>query len=81
MRVVHDQVIPLLDDSFCEGVVLIELAQAALNINLRRKEAFYKYLAMQKFQEAEAIDESVALFTELAKLTRTGYELLDAKQV
>ena len=52
MRVVHDQVIPLLDDSFCEGIVLTELAQVAQKTFLHRKEAFYKYLAMKKFQEA-----------------------------
>ena len=54
MRVVHDQVIPLLDDEFCEGVVLNELAQVAKRVGvLSRKETLYKLLAMKKFQAAK----------------------------
>ena len=50
MQEINDEVIPLLDDSFCEGVVLTELAHVAKSVGcLHRKEAFYKYLAMQKF--------------------------------
>ena len=50
MRVVHDQVIPLLDDDYCEGVVLNELATVSRKVGvLRRKETLYKLLAMKKF--------------------------------
>ena len=47
MRVIHDQVIPLLDDDYCEGVVLIELAQVAKRVGLlHRKETLYRVLAL-----------------------------------
>ena len=47
MRVVHDQVIPLLDDDYCEGVVLSELAQVAKRVGvLSRKETLYRLLAL-----------------------------------
>lgn len=53
MRVIHDQVILLLDDDYCEGVVLNELAQVARRVGvLRRKETFFKVLALKKFEMA-----------------------------
>lgn len=73
MRVVHDQVIPLLDDSFCEGVVLTELAQICQKAKvLPRKETLYKFLAMKKFTEAGSTPEAAKVFLSLTKLTKAG---------
>ena len=49
MRVIHDQVIPLVDDDVVEGILLKELGKVCKKVDLRRKEALYKYLAMKKF--------------------------------
>ena len=54
MRLVSEQVIPLLGDDFCEAIVLVELSQLANRSQLKRKEAFYKYLAMKKVQSCES---------------------------
>lgn len=58
-------------------MVLTELAAAARRVgNLPRKEAFYKYLALQKFMQAGAVDQARGLFRYLAIETKTGYDKL-----
>lgn len=69
--------IPLVDDDLCEAVLLNELATAARKVGvLKRKEALYKYLAMKKYEAAHDTTSVIAIFTELAKLTKTGFEEL-----
>lgn len=77
LRVVHDQVIPLLDDHFCEGVLLNELAVAARKVgSLKRKETLYKYLAMKKFALAQESSSVIQIFGDLNTLTRCGFKEL-----
>ena len=67
----------MLDDDFCEGVVLNELAAVARRVGvLKRKEAFYKLLAMKKFEQADATENAISVFKEVASLTRTGFDKL-----
>ena len=47
-------VAPLLKDSFTVAMVLLELSQIASIANLKRKEAFYKYLAFKKIRDRDS---------------------------
>ena len=74
--------IPLLDDDLCEGVLLNELATAARKVGvLKRKETLYKYLAMRKFETARDTTSVIAVFTELTKLTKSGFDELKTRFV
>ena len=53
MRIIAEVVAPLLKDSFSIAMVLLELSLIANKANLRRKEAFYKYLALKKLKGRE----------------------------
>lgn len=74
--------IPLVDDDLCEAVLLNELATAARKVGvLKRKEALYKFLAMRKFGAANDTKNVIAIFNELAILTKTGFEKLSTRFV
>ena len=75
MRVLHDQVILLLDDDYCEGVVLNELAAVARRVGcLYRKETLYKMLALKRFERARDTNSFAQVFHELARQTNSGFD-------
>ena len=67
----------MLADHYCEGLVLAELASVASKVgSLRRKEVFYRYLALQKFEQASHSEAVLALFRKLEAQTRCGFSSL-----
>ena len=63
----------MLGDDFCEAIVLIELSQLASRSQLKRKEAFYKYLAMKRAKSCEP-KLACQLFTSLSHLYGVGFK-------
>ena len=64
--------IPLLGDDFCEAIVLVELSQLASKSQFKRKEAFYKYLALKKLKACEP-ELARQLFNHICELYGVGF--------
>ena len=67
VRLINDQVIPLIEDELCEGIVILQLSTVCKRAQLRRKEAFYKNLAFMRMKGArtqQSLEMANAIFAK-----------------